>query len=177
MTIGQVGALSKIHINSIPLGNVLPHHLSHMQLPYNHGGAYALLLQTVTPERINAPPEWSSSLRLVNVEGTVLSEFKAGQDETLISLHTLSQNLVIAGSYFYNSNEQEPSRGQIIVFDVSATPTSVNMTAIAMKDVKGAVYALTSVEHDSQQVICAAVNTSVCCMCSCNPSAHIQDRS
>lgn len=96
-----------------------------------------------------------------------LAQVTVSSDEEVTSLHHLtvtlagiSRSFVCAGVTTFDAAEQEPSQGRLILLEMSLDnnlAASKVLTICATVPVKGAVYALTSIN----ETIIAAVNSSV----------------
>ncbi|KAI6039683.1 CPSF A subunit region-domain-containing protein [Pisolithus marmoratus] len=166
LVIGAVTSFDKVHIRSVPLGYDAPRCIVHCP-PWK---AFAVACLRMTPARVSeAEAEmFSSSVQLFN-ETTFekIAQLNVKNSEDVTALHFLTVtlagqaiNFVCAGVTVYDHYEHEPSQGRIILLqkttghNLSATQA---LTVTITADVKGCIYALTSVGD----TIVAAVNSSL----------------
>ncbi|KAF9219239.1 hypothetical protein BS17DRAFT_431256 [Gyrodon lividus] len=159
LVIGAVANLDKLHIRSIPLGYDSPRRIVHSP----SWGAFAVACMRPTPVQAGQAEVFSSSVQLFSdISFEKLTQLEVDQGEEVTSLHhftaTLSAvpvSLVCAGVTSYDDREREPSQGRLILLQASGSRPSFKV--MASVNVKGCVYALTSVNG----TIIAAVNSSV----------------
>ncbi|KIK96855.1 hypothetical protein PAXRUDRAFT_10541 [Paxillus rubicundulus Ve08.2h10] len=159
LVIGAVGNFDKLHIRSIPLGYDSPRRVVHSP----SWGAFAVACMRPTPAQIGQAEMFSSSVQLFSdLSFEKLTELEVDQGEEVTSLHSFAATLagvptsfVCAGVTSYDDSEREPSQGRLILLQASDLRRS--LMVMASVNVKGCVYALTSVNG----TIIAAVNSSV----------------
>ncbi|KIJ17938.1 hypothetical protein PAXINDRAFT_72888 [Paxillus involutus ATCC 200175] len=159
LVIGAVGNFDKLHIRSVPLGYDSPRRVVHSP----SWGTFAVACMRPTPAQIGQAEMFSSFVQLFSdLSFEKLTELEVDQGEEVTSLHSFTATLsgvptsfVCAGVTSYDDREREPSQGRLILLQASDSRGS--LMVMASVNVKGCVYALTSVNG----TIIAAVNSSV----------------
>jgi len=122
---------------------------------------------------VRHPPRIRPSSLILRTE---LAQLTVKNGEEVTALHSCSVTLggvpvffVCAGITVCDPQEREPSQGRVVLLQttVAGNPASQTLTAVAAAEVKGCVYALTSVGG----IIVAAVNSSVRVNCTCRQSS------
>ncbi|KAG9315581.1 CPSF A subunit region-domain-containing protein [Chiua virens] len=159
LVIGAVANFDKLHIRSIPLGYSSPRRIIHCP----SWGIFAVACTRSTPAEIGQAEIFDSTVQVFNhTSFEKLSEFEVDQGDEVTSLHTFVATLqdeqtsfLCVGVTSYDSGEREPSRGRLVLLQANG-PRAL-LVVMASANVKGCVYAITSVQNR----VLAAVNSSV----------------
>ncbi|KAF9236524.1 CPSF A subunit region-domain-containing protein [Melanogaster broomeanus] len=168
LVIGSVANFDKLHIRSVPLGYDSPRRIVHNP----SWGAFAVSCLRPMPAQIGEAEMFSSSVQLFHdVSFEKLTELEVDQGEEVTSLHSFTVTLsgvpmsfVCAGVTSSDDREREPSQGRLILLQANSSRTS--LIVMASVNVRGCVYALTSIDG----TIIAAVNSSVGIIHICKPA-------
>ncbi|KIN94881.1 hypothetical protein M404DRAFT_17165 [Pisolithus tinctorius Marx 270] len=166
LVIGAVTSFEKIHVRSVPLGYDSPRCIVHCP----SWKAFAIACLRMTPARVSEVEGeiFNSSVQLFN-ETTFekIAQLNVKNSEDVTALHYLTVtlagqviNFVCAGVTVYDYHEREPSQGRVILLQKSTgnnLAATQALTVTITADVKGCIYALTSVGD----TIVAAVNSSL----------------
>ncbi|OSD07132.1 hypothetical protein PYCCODRAFT_1449240 [Trametes coccinea BRFM310] len=161
LLIGNVHGVYKMQIRTIPLGMDNPR-----KMVYHTGQqVFGVACVRTTPGRIGDDEDVTGSFKLLDAHSfSQLHHFQCNPDEEPSSVVSLpgqgsgSSPAFCLGTVVIRPEEREPSRGRLVLFSLSSVDGSRLLSVLASQDVKGCVYALA---HISENVIAAAVNTSV----------------
>ena len=135
LTIGSVDAIQKLHVRTVPLGEQ-PRRIAHQQSTKT----FMVLTQN---EENNSSGHFVRLLCSTGYEtksSYKLKEFENDGAVCSLSFENDPNEYYVVGTAFTVPEEVEPTRGRILVFQV----TNDQLTLVAEKDVKGAVYTLAS---------------------------------
>lgn len=188
LSIGMVNEIQKLHVKKVPLNGEAPRRIAH------HKSSKTLVV-ALEGEKLDADPMSSSSatatsqqtlyesvsLRLfddstfeqVTSVPFELDKFEVCLSLTSVVLGLLGKAFIVVGTAYILEDEEESSKGRILVLDVtesgasSVTDGSSSVTSsrrfqiVSQEDVKGAVYSLASLISDGEGKLVATIGSKV----------------
>jgi len=158
--LGRLKRLQKLHVRTIPLGLDNP-----KRIAYNPAeGIFGVGCQRMVPTPLGAAEHSQGLFRLFSQNFEALGHFLCDVDEDVTAVQVLplqqrgKESLhFCAGTMIYQSGDDEPSQGRILLFESSAKGDENQNWLSTFCNVSGCVYALAPL----QGLIAAAINTSV----------------